>query len=150
MRKHWEKPEPGRILIFKEKHCTRYFDASTKKKIEAAALKLLKERTNLKYGYIRKPDSKPYFYPKDIEVTLTLTDEQIAAIPTEDLRKQATDYRASARRAVREHQQEIETWQRVQQALKSKDGAAAWEILEAREDHEYEGFEFDSLEDTDD
>lgn len=37
--------EPGRFFVFKEKHGTRYYDASTMKRAHGAALQVLKDRT---------------------------------------------------------------------------------------------------------
>lgn len=49
MRKYLENKyvcKPGKILVFKEKHSTRYFDMSTVENRNGAFLKLFKERKN--------------------------------------------------------------------------------------------------------
>jgi hypothetical protein len=130
-----------RFLIAKEKHATRYFDASTEEALYAAALKLLKERMS-QYGCIRSPGKASAWY-KSADI---LTDEQIAALPNDALKSQADRARCEARRLKQQYEEALVTWGAARAAREENDGAAAWQVLQMREDYEYEGFSFEYLE----
>lgn len=67
------------ILIAKEKHGKRYFDASTPELLAGACLTLLRER--MEDGTYRKPDSFNEYFTREQRAYLQLTDEDIAAFP---------------------------------------------------------------------
>lgn len=132
----------GRILVAKEKHATRYFDASTEAALYAAALKLLKERMHPSYGYIHAPGKASECYKAED----LLTDEQIAALPSAALQGSATRMRDAARRDKALYEEALIQWGEALVARQSKDGRAAWEILRARDGNEYERVRFEYLE----
>jgi hypothetical protein len=134
----------GRILVAREKHATRYFDASTEEALFAAALKLLRERMNPSYGYIRAPGKAAGWY-KSADI---LTDEQIAALPNDALKAQADKARRDARSMKNQYEEALVMWGMAQAARENKDGRAAWQVLQMREDYEYEGVRFEYMEKT--
>jgi hypothetical protein len=132
----------GRILRIKEKHATRYFDASTVEKLHAVALAIVKERLKPDYAFITHPGEPSEWY----DVKADLTDEQIAALPTEKLQQSAGSERSQCRRYRGEYTEALEVFEKARRAVKQKDGALAWEVLQDRSDHEYEGHSFEYLE----
>jgi hypothetical protein len=133
----------GRILVLKEKHGTRYFDIDTFEKLQDVCLDILKERLDPKYGYISHPGlleeawgcREPYL----------LSDEDIAALPVA-LQATATQKRRDYRKYKAEWQLDLDIWNEANKAVKLQDGEAAYDILDARRDHEYEGLCFEYLE----
>lgn len=130
------------ILIAREKHGTRYFDASTPELLAESAFKLLKERWEEGYWYFLDDP------PEDKDI---LSEEQIAALPTESLRNQESQRRKNYLR-------ELYNWQVVEkQYLAIKDCVEnglknrawkllAWKPLQNRSDYEYENVELEELE----
>jgi len=68
------------ILIFKEKHGDRYFDASTPEMKSAAFLKILRERFTSGY-YYEKPKSPERNLSREDKALLSLSEEQLEALP---------------------------------------------------------------------
>lgn len=137
--------EPGRILVLKEKHATRFFDIATLDQLHAVALKILAERAKGQYAYIVDPGTFKEASPSTEEYNPT--DEEIKALP-EPLQAHATTKRAAYRRELRSYQREKEQFTTARKALKDKDGEAAWDILQDRDGYEYEGFRIEYLENT--
>lgn len=129
--------DSGRILVFEEKHSKRYFQATTGDQIHQVALTILKERVD--EGWIREPEM-----PK-LEL-LEMTDEYINSLASNALKMTAKVERNNQRQQAREYQEEARAFLEAQLALSTNDGAKAYEILYSRDDHEYEGFTFESLE----
>lgn len=140
------RPDPNisrRILVAKEKHDTRYFDARSEHALGESALKLLKERIDPQYGYITDPGPVED-WTKGEE---TFTDEEIAALP-ESLRKTAIDKRRRYKAEVRTWEEFKQDWLDAKKAVRTKDGALALDVIKRRSDrgHEYETIRFDYLE----
>lgn len=125
------------ILIAKEKHGTRYFDASTPELLAESAFKLLKERWDEKHWYyVDDP-------PKDKDV---LSEEQIAALPTENLRNSESQKRKIFLRELRNWQDNAEEYKSIENCVKNKLKNKAWKLLQNRSENEYERVELETLE----
>src|SRR6478736_5758639 len=121
----------NKIIIFKEKHGDRHFDASTTKKVWAACLKILKERLDDGYWYyVGTPPSAD-----DI-----LTEEQITQLPTENLQVEQSQKRKAYLRAQKSYEREVKFLEDAKQAVETGDGKIAYRLLLNRLDAEYEGF----------
>lgn len=125
------------ILIAKEKHGTRYFDASTPELLAESAFKLLKERWDDGYWYFLDDP------PEDKEV---LSEEQIAALPTESLRNQESQKRKSFLREQRDWEYLAKEYRAIENCVKNKLKDKAWKLLQNRSDYEYENVELEELE----
>lgn len=125
------------ILIAKEKHGTRYFDASTPELLAESAFKLLKERWNDGYWYYLDDP------PEDKDI---LSEEQISALPTVSLQ--------ASEQAKRDwYLAEYEDWRRdekkylsIKDCVENNKKDKAWRLLQNRRDYEYENVELETLE----
>ena len=132
-----EKPS---VLIFKEKHGSRYFSVTNDKELFAVALKVLTER--FKDGYW-------YYAPGFTHTKPDFTEEQIKAMPL-SLREEAWKKFNAYKTAVRQYELERSDYDAIVKAVNTKDGKAAWDCLRNHNDGQYEGYEiegFESLED---
>ncbi len=129
----------NKILIAHEKHCKRYFDASTDDLRNAACLKILSERFDrFFYDYsLQEPSDKNI-----------LSDGQIAQLPTENLKAQELRKRKDYLEELRQYKKEIEFYNAVKSTIESRDGLSAYYLLLQRDDGEYEGFDIEDLEDA--
>lgn len=154
------------ILVAREKHGDRYFDASTPELLAAASLKLLRER--MKEGWYVKPDSVNTGFTKEQKAFLELTDEDIEALPAvvrEETHKKVLALREKAERLRSFDAEEMQWYTQVEALLALPTEKAAnrtitqgkgtrWErsypkafyLLNARDDAEYEGVEVVTLE----
>jgi hypothetical protein len=130
-----------KIIIRKEKHDTRYYLANTQEQLHAAALLILAERMDPEYQFIAEPA------PRNVEdgTLAALTDAQVAALPTPTLRTIAIQARASFARDTRIYQRDRRQWEEAQQAIRERNGVLAIKVLQARKDHQYEGFEIGDI-----
>jgi hypothetical protein len=125
----------NRVLVFTEKHRTRYFDASTDELLESACLKILRERNEL--GYYYEPDA-----PRQEKVT----EEDVEAASNDYLKKVAKAQLGRYQMELRRFQQEIDEYHMIKSTLDNNDGKLAYQILQGREDYEYEGMRLEFLE----
>lgn len=125
------------ILIAKEKHGTRYFDASTPELLAESAFKLLKERWDDGYWYCLDDP------PEDKDV---LSEEQIAALPTESLRNQESQKRKNYLRELYNWQDDEEEFLAIKDCIENELKDKAWKLLRNRSDYEYENVELETLE----
>jgi len=127
------------IIIFQEKYGDRYFDASTSESTNAACLVILKERFNSHwYDYSRQE-------PSDKNI---LSEEQIAQLPTENLKTQELSKRKDYLRELRYYQNEINFYERAKITVETNNPKTAYQLLLERNDGEYEGFEIENLEEA--
>lgn len=106
------------ILIAKEKHGKRYFDASTLELLASASLTLLRER--MEDGTYRKPDSFNESFTKEQQAYLKLTDEDIASFPElvrEATQEKVTKLRQQAERLARWDKSEMKWFTAVEALL---------------------------------
>lgn len=125
------------ILIAKEKYSTRYFDASTPELLAESAFKLLKERWD--DGYWRDLDDPP----KDKDI---LSEEQIAVLPTENLRNSESQKRKEFLKEFRYWEESMAEYRAVANCIKNNLKNQAWNLLRNRSDYEYENVELETLE----
>lgn len=130
-----------KIIIFKEKHGNRYFDASTPQALDNACRKILKER--LKYGWYNVQQPPP---PNNL-----LTIEEIAKLPEK--------YKNQERRILLKWEETLESYQKEKQwlddlkklletpeDLSNKKIPESYHFLRDREHWEYEGMTIRELE----
>ena len=128
-------PEP-KLLILREKHGNRNFLVKDDEDLFRISLSIVRGRQKQGWWYGTTPGAKPSgpgFTDKDVE-------------------KLPPALRADATKKLRYHRSEIASWERsaqmfmdITKALDSKDGRLAWQVLQDRRDHEYEGFSLDAL-----
>lgn len=156
-----------RILVFREKHAHRYFDASTDELTAKACVKILRERMNDGYWYSREYEKAEKLLSADEKSVMILTDEQLEILP-QAMRDQISEKRAIIKRKQKSYLRNKaleDSWFAaaeklmegpVEEAAKlTTEGMDGWgrrvqplakAVLEARGDGEYEGFEFENLE----
>lgn len=157
----------NQILVFREKHDNRYFDASTDEAIAKACVKVFRERMGDGYWYYREHEKAELPLTADEKSVLLLTDEQLEVLP-QAMRNQIGEKRVKIKRRQKAYlrAKELEdSWYTAAEKLMEgtyEDAAKlttegledwgrrvkplAWAVLEARNDGEYEGFHFETLE----
>jgi len=120
-----------RILIAKEKHGTRYFDA-TGDKLYSAALKLLTERWEEGYWY-EEPEE-----PENPNIDLEKVPESLKEISTQYLVQYDYD--------LKYYEQEKDLFDSIKRAVDGKSGKLAWSCLQCRNNGEYESVELEESE----
>lgn len=125
------------ILIAKEKHGTRYFDASTPELLAESAFRLLKERWDDGYWYISEDP------PEDKDI---LFEEQIAALPTESLRNSESQKRIQYLRQFYNWQDDQKERLAIKDCVENNLKNKAWKLLWSRRNCEYENVELEELE----
>ena len=126
------------VLIAKEKHGTRYMDASTKDAFLANALKLMKERIGHGWYYELEPGEGPKV-PE-------LTQDQVDALPDGEIKDTAKAQWKRYRRQLRDRAEDDNFAVKVRKALADEDGELAWDVLRTRSDAEYEYVSLECLE----
>lgn len=135
--------EPGRLIVFREKHGKRYFAAFDEPMLHKVALKMLKERFH--EGYIDDPGPLEKYH--GCEKPYEPTGAEIEALPEQlQAAAKATRRRYRERRAT--WQDEHERYVQALKALRDNDGTVAFEVLQERQDYEYEGYTFEYLEEV--
>ena len=140
-----------RIIVAKEKHETRYLDASTDEAWARSALALLTERFNEGYWYYDPYADMHEFsvkHRKEREELLSMSEEAIAALP-EGLREDVLAKVKTAKRDKAEDDKARSQYLEIKKVVESKDlswqGVGqrwakpnAWALLMARTEYEYE------------
>lgn len=144
------------ILVFKAKHETAYYDASTPEKRAAAFLHVLRENYNAGWYYA---PAEPSISAAERGCAM-LTDEQLAALPATaaaDLRAQRARAARALAAAEQTYAEELRWWDTATElvALPTAEAlaragthgyaSAAEELLAAHSDYEYEGYAFESF-----
>lgn len=144
---------PGTILILREKHAHRHFRADTLEKFCAAALFVLRERWGPD-GYWGKASKMAKEYEGYIEALEKpeVEVEQFKTMLPRGLHNSGIIRELEARWKKYHHQTaeymlEVTMYRRIAEAVKKRDGFEAAQIILDRGDHEYEGYEFERLED---
>lgn len=151
----------SKILIFKEKHGDRYFNADTDEARARAFYRILKERNTDGYWYYRNYESATLPLSAENASIMALTDEQIKALPVSvatDLKAKRTKLVRKAERYAEEKQEEDEWFDALDFLLKHsedeavsltvKDAPGEWlgkgnlaeTLISERSDYEYESF----------
>lgn len=151
-----------KIVVFKEKHGKRYFDATDPVELNKVFLEIMRERMNL--GWYYKPDVD---YPVEWTEAVMLTDEALEALP-ESLKSQVVRLRKAYKQREREAAKDLRWWELATELLKmpqkeaenhvhewtvnlstgpkKKSMRMATFLMDYRSDGEYEGFEIIELE----
>lgn len=142
---------PGKIMVVREKHSTRYLKASTLREFCAAALFLLDERwgpdgywgtadTQIKEyeGYIAKIP-KPELTVEDLVEKTGASAESGIVI---DLKGKWQEHR----KLVRENTGELDMYRRIKKAVEERNGLMAAQVLIDRNGYEYESWDFERIE----
>ena len=133
-----------KILIAKEKHETRYLDASTNEAFAKSALKILTER--LERGW--------YLEPRPPKTNLLLSKEEAEALP-EPYRTQELKYHKQHKIAHDAYQYELDWYNQMLQVTRAQDTGfttskypmpKAWALLADRLDYEYEEIRIEDVE----
>lgn len=116
-----------RILVIKEKHGDWYMDA-TDDKLYSSALAILTSRYNEGYWYeIREEKPKELDFSEETIINLPLSFQPQAKLELHRYKQKKSAYD----RAVKERE-------RIEHAVKHRDGKEAWSILQHRSNNEYE------------
>ena len=124
-----------KILLLREKHGERAFDARTREALYASALAIVKERNKDRW----------YYAPEAPKLREEVPDDVMDRLP-EAMRKKAKDDKHSNKSNQKRYERDLEKWNLLQKALTENNGEVAWKFLQDRRDHEYEGYELLTLE----
>ena len=123
------------IIVFHQKHTDRFFPANTSAEIEAACLKIVKEMA-------------PYYATPQIPRL-----DQVPQLTEtwNDARAQATVAKTTleSRRKMQWYRETLDDYNLLLQAIDGNDGKAARQLIENRSNGEYEGFEYETMEEGD-
>ena len=128
---------PGTLMIFEEKHGTRYFAAGSIKEAGKVCRKILKERHGEYW------EKEPQMTAKEPE----FKKENIPSLPKslqEEARRQWSEYESE----LNWYNREVKFVKKVEEVLKT-DSDYAVSLVISRSDYEYETVRFDMLEDVD-
>lgn len=151
----------SQIVVFREKHGDRYFDASTAELKALSFLTVLRERVEEGYWYYRQYEQPTLKLSSEQKALLALTDEQLAGLPTamqNDIHGKRARIERSQQGYLRQKKLEEEWFNAVDVLLSLPDEDAIiltgedvpgrWgraslvqEVMSARADYEYEGFD---------
>lgn len=151
-----------KIVVFKEKHGERYFNATDPIELNKVFLEIMRERMQL--GWYYKPDVD---YPIEWTEAMALQEEALDALP-ESLKSQVHRLRKAYKAREREAQKDTRWWELANELLampkeqaenhvhewtvnlstgpKQKKMLMATFLMDFRSDGEYEGFEIIELE----
>ena len=137
--KYLQRMDWPQLMIFTDKHSTSHYLCADQDALGRACLMVLKERLDPSYGYIQHPGPESEIYGLKEE----LPKEAAEALP-EPYRKQALNVIKENAKSRAEWAEAVELFENAEKAVKTKDGNLAFLILEARRDHEYEGYTFEA------
>lgn len=156
----------AQILVLTEKHGDRFFDASTPEKLDWSAAKVLKERAEEGYWYVRHYETTYKFTEKE-QTFIDMTDTAIAALPkvfkeeAEETKRKALARQRTHNRYHLQEQQWFDGLNLILNATRAEiinlttdavEGLSrttrplAMFLLEDRNDHEYEAVYLTKLE----
>ncbi len=127
------------LVIIKNKHDNEYLVVNNDEELFNLALILLEARLR---------SNEYYFKPEEPE-KLDYDESQIASLPVK-LQRDAEKVLANYKRNLKFFEEELYTWELIQQAIKNKDGRLAWRILDSRGDYQYEQIVLEHLSSPDD
>lgn len=123
-----------KIIVFKDKYCTRYFKADTKEQLNHAALTIMKERLEQKW----------YSRPREPQYLTEVSEEIYQQLPAA-LKETEDRNRKRNREEKKYYESQILFFQLLDAEIEKPSGNA-FQILRLRRDHQYEGFEIQELE----
>jgi|SRR5579859_3307873 len=152
LRNLFEDPKSKYVLVFTEKHSTRYFDASTLRAMLKSCLKVLTERRQNARWWYGEAESLEDFkaYMKEHGYYPSMTRDQVNALPPGSVRKAAEEEIRYYQERLAEREEHEEFLKLCDEAIAAKDGRLAYEALDMRNQHEYERMNIESVETGDD
>lgn len=123
-----------KLLILKDKHENDHYLINDIDALLRAALMIVAVRIEQRY----------YFEPKREKLIEEVPDDVVDKLP-EAIKKKALSDKSSNKYADKRYQRELETWEMIQKALQEKDGIAAFQVIDSRKDHEYEGWSLERI-----
>lgn len=126
------------ILVLHGKHGDYYYDASTPEALAESAFKVLKMHYD--QGYYFEPDEP---LPREI-----LSDDEIVAIESEELRNYAKRQQINYKRHLAQYEIEKEEWDAIVDTVENERKEKAWAILDNRSDAEYESVSIERVEEA--
>ncbi len=141
---------PRTFIVFKEKHGDRYFDTSTREKLEKMALYILDQR--VEEGWLGEEEDFQPVNQKQIEEEILnevgLTEDEVynrLKKGTEVFTLAVEKINAIKGRSTHELRY-LNTLQMAKKAIKNKDGVLAFNVLVRDRNNEYSDFEFEKFE----
>ena len=151
-----------KIVVFREKHGERYFDATDPVELNKVFLEIMRERMELGWYFAPDPD-----YPVEWTEAMELDEATIEVLP-DSIKSQVNKLRKAYKKAEAENAKEQRWWElanelldmpqekaethfhewtiRLSTGLKKKRMLMATGLMDYRSDCEYEGFEVIELE----
>ena len=123
-----------RLLILKDKHENDYYLINDIDALLRAAVKIVEMRIEQRY----------FYEPQREKLLEEVPDDVIDKLP-EAMKKNALSDKSSNKYAETRYQRELAQWQMIQKVIAEKDGMAAFQVLDDRKDHEYEGWSLDRI-----
>jgi hypothetical protein len=123
-----------KLLILKDKHESDHYLINDIDALLRAALIVINQRIEQRYFYEPKPEKLLEEVPDDV----------IDKLP-EAMKKKALSDKSSNKYADKRYQRELEQWQTIQRVITEKDGLAAFQVMDDRKDHEYEGWSLERI-----
>ena len=120
-------------MVAKEKHGERIIEADD---VNEAALKLLTERFEAGYWY-----HDPFQERHPFSLELRKKRDALLALNVDDLPDDVKRARKRAEEDRDADDRQHDEYVAIEDAVRDRDGKAAWRILQARRDHEYEWVE---------
>lgn len=133
-----------RIIIFKEKHSTRYFAANTPKCTLAVFLMILTERYGPDGAWIDIAGEINFLKNKSFDKP-DYSEEDVSNLPA-SMQKAARDKLTVYKSGLKARESQIAEYERTVKAICDEDAEEAYELCQALSGGEYEGFDFEYLE----
>jgi len=115
-------------MIWHGKHSDEYFDASTPEAHEESARKLLETWIDPNYPWLPEPeDPMKHIEYSGIDLEqANLTNEQIAALPTETLRKEAQKHKTNLARRISQCESEKRDYELIKKVVAGERPLLRW------------------------
>ena len=117
------------LLVLDEKHGEGYFHIPDTDALHRVALNILTAREKSGYWYYQPTK------PKEPD----FTKQQVEAMPKNSIRDTAEKQLRRYAREMKDYEEDFDNYTLLLRAIAKQDGAMAWEALQMRSDHEYEG-----------
>jgi len=141
----------SKIIVCKEKHITRYWDASTNEVLYASSLAILKYRfedgTYYEPEYYGQPPGQlTYELELELAIVDAMPDCETKTAALEHIHKQMNE----DDKKYGWFMDEMQEWRAIKRAIATSNSKLAYRILQLRSGNEYEGFEVEELENSSD
>lgn len=148
-----------KIIVWEDKHSTKYYDASTPEAWDASAIEILRELTDEPYGYMNPEYAKPFISDDDRR----LAGIDLDTLPTDardELSHKVTQARAHIEREERGYRRAQEEYALALSYIKAGKSPmmvrgkgyrgehpvpSSWLIVESRSGYEYENFSTETV-----